>query len=75
MLTNEETVATNRIDPFAGVDFSQLERSLRRPRTLLDFSLNGLVAAMTIASLVPLFSVILMLFWRGGRRLSAAVFT
>ena len=32
-----------RLDPFADVDFSQLERSLRRPRTLLDFLLNALV--------------------------------
>jgi phosphate transport system permease protein len=63
------------IDPFRDVDFSNLERSLRRPRTFFDFSLNILVGAMTIASLVPLCSVILMLFWRGGQRLSAAVFT
>ena len=62
-------------DPFAGVDFSQLERSLRRPRTLIDFSLNALVTGMTLLSLIPLFSVILMLFWRGGRKLSLAVFT
>jgi phosphate transport system permease protein len=30
---------------------------------------------MTIASLIPLFSVVIMLAWRGGRRLSAALFT
>ncbi len=62
-------------DPFAGVDFGQLERSLRRPRTLMDFLLSGLVTAMTLSALVPLFSVIWMLAWRGGKRLSAAVFT
>jgi phosphate transport system permease protein len=62
-------------DPFAGVDFSDLERSLRRPRTLFDFLLNALVAIMTIVSLIPLFSVVIMLAWRGGRRLSAALFT
>jgi phosphate transport system permease protein len=62
-------------DPFAEVDFSQLERSLQRPRTLIDFLLNALVAVMTLVSLVPLLSVILMLFWRGGQRLSLAVFT
>jgi phosphate transport system permease protein len=53
-------------DPFVGVDFSQLERSLRRPRTLIDFLLNATVAGMTLVSLVPLFSVVLMLLWRGG---------
>src|SRR5580693_8032797 len=62
-------------DPFAGVDLSQLERSLQRPRTLVDFLLNALVGVMTLASLVPLFSVLIMLFWRGGQRLSLALFT
>src|SRR6185295_11828903 len=62
-------------DPFAGVDFSQLERSLRRPRTLIDFALTALVSTMTLLSLVPLLSVVLMLLWRGGRRLSLQVFT
>ena len=62
-------------DPFAGVDFSQLERSLRRPRTLIDFALTALVSAMTLLSLVPLLSVVFMLLWRGGRRLSLQVFT
>jgi phosphate transport system permease protein len=62
-------------DPFAGVDFSQLERSLRRPRTLVDFVLTALVSTMTLLSLVPLLSVVLMLLWRGGRRLSLQIFT
>jgi phosphate transport system permease protein len=62
-------------DPFTDVDFSQLERSLRRPRTLFDFLLTATVSAMTILCLIPLFSVVLMLLWRGGRKLSASVFT
>ena len=62
-------------DPFAGVNFSQLERSLRRPRTLMDFLLSGLVTCMTLFALIPLFSVVLMLLWRGGRKLSLSVFT
>jgi phosphate transport system permease protein len=69
------TNSTGIADPFEGVDLSQLERSLRRPRTLSDFLLNGLVAGMTIFSLIPLFSVVLMLLWRGGRKLSVAVLT
>ena len=63
------------IDPFAGVDFSELEHSLRRPRTFMDFLLNGLVTLMTLSALVPLFSVVLMLLWRGGKRLGLAIFT
>jgi phosphate transport system permease protein len=63
------------LDPFGTVDFSQLERSLRRPRTLINFLLSALVTSMTLLSLVPLFSVVLMLAWHGARRLSLAVFT
>jgi phosphate transport system permease protein len=73
--THESSVSVAIEDPFAGVDFSQLERSLRRPRTLLDFLLTALVSGMTLLSLVPLLSVVLMLVWRGGRRLSLQVFT
>lgn len=62
-------------DPFAGVNFSQLERSLRRPRTLIDFALNSFTTLLTLLALVPLFSVVLMLLWRGGQRLTAAAFT
>jgi phosphate transport system permease protein len=63
------------LNPFKGVDFMQLERSLRRPRTLFDLILSGLVALMTLAALVPLFSVVIMLLLRGGKRLSLALFT
>jgi phosphate transport system permease protein len=63
------------VDPFEGVDFSQLERSLRRPRTLMDFALNALIAGMTLLALIPLFSVLCMLLWRGGRKLNLAALT
>ena len=61
--------------PFDGVDFNELERSLRRPRTLTNIVLTWVVAGMTLVALVPLFSVIWMLVWRGGKRLSLALFT
>jgi phosphate transport system permease protein len=69
------TVDMNMADPFSGVDFGQLEHSLRRPRTLMDYLLSCLVTVMTLSALVPLFSVVWMLFWRGGKRLSLALFT
>ena len=69
------TISADALDPFAGVDFSHLERSLRRPRTLVDFLLTALVTTMTLLALVPLFSVVLMLLWRGGQRLRLSVFT
>jgi phosphate transport system permease protein len=57
------------------VDFAELEKSLRRPRTLINVLLSWLVAGMTLMALIPLFSVIWMLLWRGGRKLSLALFT
>jgi len=62
-------------NPFEGIDFSELDRSLRRPRTLFSIAMSGLVTLMTTLALIPLFSVVLMLLWRGGRKLSLAVFT
>jgi phosphate transport system permease protein len=63
------------LNPFAGVDFAELETSLRRPRTLINILLTWLVAGMTLLALIPLFSVVWMLLWRGGRKLSLALFT
>lgn len=62
-------------DPFAGVDFEELEHSLYRPRTLLNVILSLIVTAMTLVALIPLFAVLFMLAWRGGQRLSLALFT
>jgi phosphate transport system permease protein len=60
---------------FADVDFGELDRSLRRPRTLINALLSGLVSLLTVLALVPLFYVIWMLAWRGGQKLSLALFT
>lgn len=57
------------LDPFAGVDLAQLEKSLRRPRSLFNACSSFLVTAMTLAALVPLFSVVWMLLSHGGKRL------
>ena len=67
--------AEPELNPFAGVDFNELEKSLRRPRTLMNVLLSGLVTCMTLLALIPLFSVIWMLLWRGGQKLSLALFT
>jgi phosphate transport system permease protein len=66
---------TPDLNPFNGVDFNELEKSLRRPRTLINVLLTWVVAGMTLMALVPLFSVIWLLLWRGGRKLSLALFT
>jgi len=63
------------LNPFADVNFLDLERSLRRPRTLANVLLGGLVSCMTLLALIPLFSVVWMLLWRGGQKISLALFT
>jgi phosphate transport system permease protein len=62
-------------NPFEGIDFAELELSLYRPRTLFNATLSGLVTLMTFMALVPLFAVLWMLTWRGGQKLSLALFT
>ena len=69
------TAADHDPNPFEGIDFSELERSLRRPRTFVGVLLDALVTGTTLLALFPLFSVVWMLFWRGGRKISLAVFT
>jgi len=66
---------SDEFNPFAGVDFQGLEKSLRRPRTLLDLFLSGVVLVMTGLALIPLFSVVWMLLVRGGRKLTWAALT
>ena len=62
-------------NPLEGVDFGRLEKSLQRPRTLFSLIMSLVVTGMTVLALIPLFSVLLMLFWKGGRKLSVAAFT
>jgi phosphate transport system permease protein len=52
-----------------------LDRSLHRPRTLFSFCMSALCCVLSLAAAVPLFSVLFMLAWRGGARLSFALFT
>jgi phosphate transport system permease protein len=56
-------------------DLDLLERSLRRPRTLFSFCSSVLCALLALLAAVPLFSVLLMLIWRGAARLGPALFT
>ncbi len=78
-VTTEQLLMTQPTEPDYGpltdVDFPELERSLRRPRTLFSFMMTWLVAGMTLLALIPLFSVVGMLLWRGGRKLSLSLFT
>jgi phosphate transport system permease protein len=57
------------------VDLADLERSLRRPRTLFSYSMSILTGTATIAAMLPLFSVLYLLAIRGAAALSMATFT
>jgi len=56
------------------LDPAELEKSLRRPRSLINFILSGLVTLLTLSALVPLFSVVYMLLVKGGKRLGTEIF-
>jgi phosphate transport system permease protein len=68
----------NRVDVprrMSGVDLPKLERSLRHPRTMFSAVLSVVTGIATVIACVPLFSVLFMLIYRGGRTLSLACFT
>jgi phosphate transport system permease protein len=74
-MSSHPATAPQDFNSFADLNFSDLERSLLRPRTLMSGLLNALVAGMTLLALIPLFSVVWMLLWRGGHKLSLVCFT
>jgi phosphate transport system permease protein len=61
--------AVDRVDPPA------LERSYHDPRSLLSTLLSVMIGAATVIACIPLFSVLVMLIWRGGAMLSWQLFT
>ena len=52
-----------------------LERRLRKPRTLFSAAMSVIAGIMSIMAMIPLASVLVMLIWRGGQRLSLNLFT
>ena len=60
---------------FEDVDLGKLEASLRSPRTLLSAVMSGIAVTASIVACLPLFSVLSMLVYRGGKRLSWTALT
>src|SRR5262249_1091711 len=56
------------------IDLASLEWSLRQPRSAFSYAMSVLTGIMTVAALVPLFSVLYLLIVRGGRNLGIALF-
>ncbi|KAA5539922.1 phosphate ABC transporter permease PstA [Roseiconus nitratireducens] len=71
-MTEQEVEIT---EAFVDIDFPELDRSLRHPRTLLSAILSCMTALVTVLACIPLFSVLFMLAYRGGKRLSISLFT
>jgi phosphate transport system permease protein len=61
--------------PGRDIPLPTLEKSLGQPRTLISATLSGVTGVATVIACVPLFSVLIMLIIRGGKRLSLACFT
>src|SRR5262249_45257065 len=57
------------------IDLPQLEKSLRAPRSAFSAFMSVLTGLMSVAAMVPLFSVLIMLIWRGGKHLRLELFT
>lgn len=57
------------------IPLGELERSLRRPRSLVSFLLSGMTTLLTLLALAPLFSVVFMLVKKGLEKFSFALFT
>ena len=56
-------------------DLPALDQSYSDFRSILSTLLSVMIGAATVIACVPLFSVLIMLFWRGGARLSWQLFT
>jgi phosphate transport system permease protein len=56
------------------VNLPRLERSYREGRTVLSTLLSFVIGAATVIACIPLFSVLIMLIWRGGAKLSWQLF-
>ena len=56
------------------VELPSLERSYRDPHSVLSTLLSVATGAATVIACVPLFSVLIMLLWRGGARLRWELF-
>ena len=72
---SSNTTPVESFESFSELKFEDLEKSLLRPRTLVNGLLSALTSLVTIVALIPLFSVVWMLVWRGGSKLRLASFT
>jgi phosphate transport system permease protein len=68
-------ISTEGALPSGPLEPPDLERRLRSPRTFINALFSLIIAAMALTAMVPLFSVLAMLIYEGGQRISVALFT
>lgn len=56
------------------ISLPHLERQPMEPRALKSIILSAITIAAAITACIPLFSVLIMLIYRGGKRLSLEIF-
>ncbi|MBA4016901.1 MAG: phosphate ABC transporter, permease protein PstA [Pirellula sp.] len=69
------TAEISHRDLFEGVDLPDLERSIYTPRAFFSASMSFVTGSLTLIAMLPLVSVLAMLIYRGGKRLSWELFT
>ncbi len=69
------TAAPSRSLEAPDIDMGELEHNLRHPRTLFNAAMSWLAIVMTVIAMVPLFSVLVMLIFRGIQRFGINLFT
>jgi phosphate transport system permease protein len=57
------------------IDLPKLEKTLRSPRAFFSAFMSVMTAGMTLLAVVPLVSVLLMLIFKGGKRIGISLFT
>ncbi|MBF0465357.1 MAG: phosphate ABC transporter permease PstA [Nitrospirae bacterium] len=67
--------AGKNLNTYGDIDVAELERSLLKPRTLFNHLLIAFITVLTLAALLPLFSVLWMLIWKGSHNLNFGIFT
>jgi phosphate transport system permease protein len=64
------SVPVEMTQEFRDIDLGHLETSLRSPRTLLSAVLSAIAIGAAVLACIPLISVLTMLVYRGGHRLT-----
>ena len=72
---NPERILTQRNGPVSWRGLFEVGAVAAAAADIHEHAVERVITAMTLFALIPLFSVVGLLLWRGGRKLSIAAFT